>query len=273
MTDTDELRDHVRHHRTLILSDLHLGALGSRADLLLAFLRANRADTYLLAGDILDLGHPLLTTWSDKHQAVIEHLRARREAGAGIVYVRGNHDPAPEAVPETRRLPVDAVASAVHVAADGRRHLVIHGDEVDARLLRSHIVTRLGTLADRLLRGADGMIERYLFPGVPGRRSVIETLLAFANRALVLGRTHERRLVEIARHGGFDGVICGHFHLPALHALDGIGYANCGDWLDSFTGLAEDFEGRLRLVGGRAALATPAQPTAEPSFAGELAGA
>ena len=48
----------IRRHRTLFLSDLHLGAIGARADLVLRFLEQNRADTYMLVGDILDAGVP-----------------------------------------------------------------------------------------------------------------------------------------------------------------------------------------------------------------------
>ena len=48
----------VRHHRSLFLSDLHLGALGSRADLVLDFLKSHLAESYLLVGDIVDLGTP-----------------------------------------------------------------------------------------------------------------------------------------------------------------------------------------------------------------------
>jgi UDP-2,3-diacylglucosamine pyrophosphatase LpxH len=62
-------------------------------------------------------------------------------------------------------------------------------------------------------------------------------------------------LVALARADGVDGVICGHFHIAALHDDHGLTYANCGDWVDSFTALAEGFDGRLRLIGGRAALA------------------
>ncbi len=262
MSENTDSRNPVRHHRTLILSDLHLGAFGARADLLLRFLRDNRAEIYLFAGDVLDLGHRMLSSWTEDHEAVLEHLRLRKAAGATIIYVRGNHDPAPEAVPAGRRLPVEAVGRAVHVAADGRRYLVIHGDEVDARLLRSHVVTRLGTVADRLLRGVDSMIEQYVYSGNPRRRSVIETLLSLANRGLAPRRAHERRLAVLAREAGFDGVICGHFHLPALRDLGGVRYANCGDWLDSFTALAEDFDGGMRLIGGRAVLAAPSRPEA-----------
>lgn len=250
----------VRHHRSLFLSDLHLGAFGSRADLVLDFLRSHLAESYLLVGDIVDLGSPFLSRWSADHQAVIDFLRKRKDAGAQITYVRGNHDPAPEDVQAERRLPVPLVDRVVHVAADGRRYLVIHGDEADVRLLRSHLLTRIGSLADGLLRRMDSLIGRRAAQGNPNRRSVIEALLAVANRGLSPGRAHERRLAELARGAGCDGVICGHFHIAALRELKGVRYANCGDWTDSFTALVEDFSGRIQLMGGRQGFATPLLP-------------
>jgi UDP-2,3-diacylglucosamine pyrophosphatase LpxH len=79
--------------RTLFISDLHLGALSSRPDLVLRFLQQHRADTYVLIGDILDLWHLLLPHWTAQDQAVIDHLQARARSGARLIYVRGNHDP------------------------------------------------------------------------------------------------------------------------------------------------------------------------------------
>ena len=38
----------------------------------------------------------------------------------------------------------------------------------------------------------------------------------------------------------------------------GLTYANCGDWMDSFTALAEDTDGRLRLTGWVARAPAPA---------------
>lgn len=65
------------------------------------------------------------------------------------------------------------------------------------------------------------------------------------------GRKHERLLVERARKKGLHGVICGHFHIAGLHDDHGLTYANCGDWLDSMTALAEDHSGTLSLLSWR----------------------
>jgi UDP-2,3-diacylglucosamine pyrophosphatase LpxH len=263
MSDPHPTATTVRH-RCLFLSDLHLGAVGSRADLVLRFLRRNRADRYVLVGDILDIWNPVVPNWGVAQQGVIEHLRTRHGEGAEIRYVRGNHDPAPEAAPADRRLPVVAEDRLLHDAADGRRYLVIHGDGADRRLFRSRLLTQAGSRVDRALRGFDLMLRRRFadetMPEGPHQRSAIEWALASVNVLLYLDRTHERRLVEAARAHGADGVICGHFHLARLHDRHGLVYANCGDWFDSFTALAEDHSGRLSLVGGRAALAPLPRP-------------
>lgn len=241
--------------RTLFLSDLHLGALGSRPDLLLAFLRAHRADSYVLAGDILDLWNPLLPHWTDADQAVIDHLNARQREGAVLVYVRGNHDPAHETSPLHARLDAHIVSAHIHVAANGKRFLVAHGDQADNRLVRTHLATRLGSLLNHLLLRLDKAMRRLSQRGPGEAPSLIEATITSVNALAYSGRRHERIMVALARQVGMDGVICGHFHIPGLHDDHGLLYANCGDWVDSFTALAESHEGRLTLRGGRALLA------------------
>lgn len=259
MSEFPSARTFVRRYRSLFLSDLHLGSLGSRADLVLEFLRRNEAEAYWLVGDILDVGQSLPSRWSAADQAVVDLLRDRWRAGAQVVYVRGNHDPAASATPAERRMPVPAVDHATHRAADGRRYLVVHGDGQDRLLFRWHPLTRIGGHADHLLRAGDALVGQWLGRGSE-RRSIIEGLLSRLNRGLYPGRSYERRLIELASGAGYDGVICGHFHIPELRKIGALSYANCGDWIDSFTAVGEDHGGRMRLLGGRRAFAAAPRP-------------
>ena len=247
--------------RTLFLSDLHLGALGAQSDRVLAFLQANRAETYVLVGDVLDLWQLLLPHWSADDQAVIDHLNARHAEGAQLIYLRGNHDPFPERAPEGTRPGVDAQDRHIHCAADGKRYLVIHGDLVDARIFRAHAFTRLGSRLDHMLRLLDRGLQRLSRQSPGEAKSSIEALLAWLNTLMHVGRKHERKLVDLARAEGLDGVICGHFHIAGLHSDHGLTYANCGDWVDSGTALIETFDGTLKLVTAPAPVAAP-QPAA-----------
>jgi UDP-2,3-diacylglucosamine pyrophosphatase LpxH len=51
-----------------------------------------------------------------------------------------------------------------------------------------------------------------------------------------------------AREHGFDGIISGHIHHACLREWDGVTYANCGDWVENCTALAEDATGQLHLL-------------------------
>ncbi len=237
-----------RHYRTLFLSDLHLGALGCKSDRLLAFLDGVEADTYLLVGDVLDLWHPLLPHWTAADQAVIDLLSARMAAGARVIYLTGNHDPRPEAAPARCRLPVTPCRDWVHEARDGRRYLVVHGDICDMRMFRAHVFTRLGSRIDHMLRSLDRALIRLRRRSSPEARSTVEALLGSVNSLMHRGRAHERRVVALAKARGLDGAICGHFHIADLHDDHGLIYANCGDWVDSLTAIAEEADGRLCLL-------------------------
>jgi UDP-2,3-diacylglucosamine pyrophosphatase LpxH len=234
--------------RTLFLSDLHLGALGARAERILDFLETTPADCYVLVGDVLDLWQPLLPNWSREDQAVVDHLRQRHEDGSRIVYLVGNHDPVPDRAPAGRRLPVAPQAEIVHVAADGRRYLVLHGDVVDSRLVRAHVCTRLGSRIDHALRRMDQLLGALRHRTSGEARTTIGLLIGSVNDILYARRSHERRLVALARARGLDGVICGHFHIAGLHDAHGLIYANCGDWVDSFTAVGERHDGTLCLL-------------------------
>ena len=83
---SDPASEHaVKRYRTLFLSDLHLGARGAQAELLVDFLKHNDADTFYLVGDIVD-GWRLKNGWywPQAHNDVVQKLlrkagrRARR---------------------------------------------------------------------------------------------------------------------------------------------------------------------------------------------------
>lgn len=242
---------HPRHHRALFLSDLHLGTIGCRADLILSFLDRNTADEIYLVGDIFDLWDPLVTRWGETQDRVVALLRQRAADGARLVYLAGNHDRAVLTGPRhdgRADLGVAPEIAVTHRAADGRRYLVVHGDICDARLLRFHLLTRIGSRADSLLRLLDSGLRRLRFRFGPEGRGPVERMLSAVNDLLYRGRRHEKRLVALARAGGHDGVICGHFHIAAMHQDFGLVYVNCGDWVDSFTAVAEGLDATLRLL-------------------------
>lgn len=235
-----------RKLRSLFVSDLHLGARGSRAEAFLSFLQETEAETIYLVGDILDIWHIGTVHWSETHDAILAELKARARAGIRVVYLPGNHDVAMKRYYGAPCDGFELVESVIHVAADGQRYLVLHGDQCDARIFRWHVMTRIGSRADAALRGADAWLRRQL--RVSSDRGMIEALISGVNALMTIGNHFESRLIELARGAGVDGVICGHFHKPALHESGGLLYANCGDWIDSQTALIENHDGALGVL-------------------------
>jgi hypothetical protein len=59
---------------------------------------------------------------------------------------------------------------------------------------------------------------------------------------------YEMELAKMAKAKGCDGIICGHIHKPENRMIDGIHYLNSGDWVETMSALAEDFEGNWELI-------------------------
>jgi UDP-2,3-diacylglucosamine pyrophosphatase LpxH len=248
----------MRAFRSVFLSDFHLGARACRPGPILAFLRSVEAEQIYLVGDILDTFHGGRLHWGPEHEAIVGELERLASTGTRVVYLPGNHD-APMRVPDAQA-PFEGAEmreALVHRGADGRRHLVLHGDQCDSRLMRWHFMTRLGSRADAAVRRLDAVLERQFGPLRNGR-SPLDGVIAAANGLMNLGDRFERKLAGLAAAAGAQGVICGHSHKPALKQIDGVAYANCGDWIDSFTAPVEHFDGGFALV--RAAPETAPRP-------------
>lgn len=239
--------------RCLFLSDLHLGSRGARPDKILAFLQQHEAETIFLVGDIFDIWHNR-PTWGEIDTRIVQLLLDRARAGVRVVYLPGNHDPVEHRADSEWAGLIEITDRMLHTAADGRRYLVVHGDCCDARAMQWHFMTRIGSWLDWGLRSAEAKLRGFRRELDPDVRGPIEALIDLFNAALRHGNRFEERLIALARASGADGVICGHFHKAALHADHGLIYANCGDWLDSFTAIAEGQDGRLQMLGRAAGM-------------------
>lgn len=240
-----------RRLRSLFVSDLHLGSRGARAREFLRFLRDTECETIYLVGDIFDIWHVGLVVWSPSHDAILTELAARASSGTRVVYLPGNHDAAMRnfvSIGEKilRMGAFELHDRITHQAADGRRYLVLHGDQCDARYLKWHFLTRLGSRMEAGLRRFDQALLRAA--GSDARQGRLDSLRRWMNALVLMGNDFEARLVRLARETGHDGVICGHFHQAALRDHEGVAYANCGDWVDSLTALAETEDGALHLL-------------------------
>jgi len=222
-------------YRTIWLSDVHLGTSGCQAAFLLDFLKHHESETLYLVGDIID-GWQLKKSWGWKqsHNDVVQKVLRKARKGTQVIYVPGNHD---EAARQYCGLDFGGIAirqEAEHLTADGKRLLVIHGDEFD------------------------GVIQHVKWLAYVG--DSLYTVILHLNRYYnwlrqKLGRPYWS-LSQYLKHKVKNAVnfisdfeqILGHIHKAEVKDIGGILYGNCGDWVESLSALVEHADGRLEVV-------------------------
>jgi UDP-2,3-diacylglucosamine pyrophosphatase LpxH len=245
----DALDPPSHRHRTIWISDIHLGTSGCKAEFLLDFLKCNESDTLYLVGDILD-GWQLRKGWHwpQSHNDVVQKLLRKARKGTRVIYVPGNHDEFARDYVSHAFGGIEVVHEAVHRTADGRRLLVTHGDLFDGVVQQARWLALLGdklyTLILALNHGFNRIRARLGF----GYWSLSQYLKQSAKKAVAFIVDFELALIREAKDRGLDGVVCGHIHKAEIRMVDGVLYCNDGDWVESLTALVEDYAGQLRLV-------------------------
>ena len=248
--DDDELTPRGKlKFRTVWISDTHLGTSGCNAELLHDFLHSIKPETLYLVGDIID-GWRLKRGWywPPRHNDIIRRVLKLANKGTRVVYIPGNHD---EALRDYTGLAfggVEVLAEAIHVTADGKRFLVLHGDEFDGVVLYARWLAFLGDVGYSLLlrlnvhfnavRRRFGLPYWSLSAHIKKR---VKNAVAFISR-------FEEVVAHAARERGVDGVVCGHIHCAEIRDFGGVIYMNDGDWVESCTALVEHADGRIEII-------------------------
>jgi len=237
------------HYRTIFLSDIHLGTKGCQADRLLDFLKEHTCDELYLVGDIID-GWRMKSSiyWPQAHSNVLRRFLTLTKRGTRLVYVTGNHDEFLRRYSDLAIGNIELVDEAVHETADGRRLLVVHGDEYDVITRYHRWVAWLGdmgyTLMLELNRHFNALRSRFGY----GYWSLSAWVKHRVKRAVSFISEFEEAVAHHCRKQGYDGVVCGHIHHAEIRDLQGVRYLNCGDWVESCTALVEDEHGEFRIV-------------------------
>jgi len=237
--------------RSIFLSDIHLGTRACQADRLLDFLKVYEAQYLFLIGDILDFWAMKRrgVYWSTAQNTVVQKILKRARHQTHVVFIPGNHDEAAREHVGASFGNIRVLQDYEHVAADGKRYLLLHGDEFDQVTRYHRWIAILGDHAYAMLVRLNiglSWLRRTL--GIPGYWSLAGYAKRKVKSAVSFIFDFEAAVARHARERGVVGVICGHIHAAAIREIDGIVYLNCGDWVDSCTAIVEHFDGRMELV-------------------------
>lgn len=240
---------HSKRYRTIWISDVHLGTRGCKAELLHDFLLNHDCDYLYLIGDIVD-GWRLKKNWywPESHNAVIQRLMWKARHGTTVCYIPGNHDELARDYVGLKFGGIRVLQDAVHETADGRKLLLIHGDEFDGVVKYARWLAILGDAAYTAT-----LVMNHWFNNIRRRLgypywSLSAYLKHRVKNAVQFIDNYEHAVAAEARRRGVDGVVCGHIHHAEIRTIDGILYCNDGDWVESCTALVEDFDGKLRIL-------------------------
>lgn len=230
------------------------GTKDCKAEQLVDFLKHNTCETLFLVGDIID-GWKISSNrlfWKQSHTDVITKILKLSQSNCRVIYIAGNHDEflRPIIHYNVKIGSIEIYNQYSYPGIDGNRYLIIHGDLFDGI---SKLAPWLSFLGDRMYDLILSLNSKVNWIGHKfGFRywSLSKYLKQKVKSATSFIFQFEKNLAEYCKKRGFDGVICGHIHHPAINDINGVIYMNDGDWVESMSALAEHHSGKWEIVYG-----------------------
>lgn len=242
-------RKPVLRFKTIILSDVHLGAPDCQIDKVNHFLKHTESDRLILNGDIIDgwsLGRK--GGWQRKHTRFLRLvLKKIDKKKTEVIYLRGNHDDILDRFLPLRFGGLKIVDRFIHETISGR-YLVIHGDAFDAVTQNSKLLAVIGDIGYQSLLKLNRVYNRYRAWRGKDYFSLSKAIKARTKTVVNYISRFENQVEAFAARHDCNGFICGHIHTPDDKHIGSVRYLNSGDWVESNTALVEHADGRFEIL-------------------------
>lgn len=239
-----------KFYNTVVISDVHLGAVHSRVDEASDFLESVRCRRLILNGDIIDgwqLDKKQRRQWKQSYTrffSVIMEMMSSDDTE--VIYLRGNHDDFLDNLAPLKLSNISIVKDYVLESA-GKSYYVTHGDVFDSVTSNMKWLSVLGDKGYNVLLWVNGMYNRYRLRHGKPYYSLSQAIKHKVKQAVSFISGFEGMLADLAKTKGCDGVICGHIHYPEDRMIGNVRYLNSGDWVESLSALTEDMDGNWKI--------------------------
>ena len=236
-------------YKAVFISDVHLGTRMSRPDLLLEFMRTFECEDLYLVGDIID-GWAMTRSffWPQDHNDVIQKILRRARKNTHVTFIPGNHDEFLRSFCDNQFGNVSLLKSDIYVSVEGKRYIVMHGDEFDSVITNAKWLSHLGSWGYDVTIVFNIWLSKIRdMLGLP-YWSLSAYLKYKVKKAVNFISGYEENLSSYAKTKAADGIICGHIHHPNIRKIGEIKYMNCGDWVESCTALVEHMDGTWEII-------------------------
>ena len=238
-------------YKTVVVSDIHLGTRFSKVTEVSDFLASVDCEVLILNGDTIDgwqLQKNNYQYWGPEQARFFRIIMKMVENhGTQVYFLRGNHDDFLDRIIPMQMGPLSIQKDMVLESA-GKKYFVTHGDVFDSITSNMKWVAKLGDFIYNILLKVNWMYNRWQSMRGKPYYSFSQEIKAKVKKAVSNASNFDSMLTDMARTKGCEGVICGHIHRPEDRMIDGIHYLNSGDWVETLSGLVEDYEGKWKVV-------------------------
>jgi UDP-2,3-diacylglucosamine pyrophosphatase LpxH len=223
-----------------VLSDIHLGAVGCKAQHCIDYLKTIQPKILILNGDIIDIWNFRKFYWPDTHMNVIKTLLKMTSNGTVLYYLTGNHD-------ELLRKLSNLTLGKIHLRdnlvlnLNGQKCWFFHGDIFDVTMKYSKWLAKLGGYGYDLLILLNMAVNSFFKILGKEKFSLSKKVKDSVKKAVEFVDSFENTAIEMAFEERYDAVFCGHIHKPSMRTVERDGkkvtYYNSGDWIENLTAL------------------------------------
>lgn len=224
----------------VIISDVHLGTYGCRAQELLHYLSSIKPTTLVLNGDIVDIWQFKKSYFPDNHLQIIKCLLDLADQGTEVIYITGNHDEMLRKFSPIQFGNIQLVDKLV-LQLDNKTAWVFHGDVFDASIQHTKWLAKMGGAGYDMLIRLNNLINWCLTRIGKEKYSLSKRIKNSVKTAVTFISNFEDTASELAIEQKYDYVVCGHIHQPQIRRISTrkgtCVYLNSGDWIENLSAL------------------------------------
>jgi len=230
----------MNNWKTIIMSDLHLGARQSQTDKIISFLDNNTTEKLILNGDIID-GWALKGNgkWTKDCTKIFRRFMKMSEKDTKVIYIRGNHDDFLKDFIPFKLNNIRIVRKYVHTGIDNRKYFCFHGDVLDFVIMEARWLAVIGGWSYDIVIKFNTLYNKIRKWFNLPYHSLANTIKQSVKGAINFVSDFEDNAKGLTKQKGYDVAVCGHIHHPKIEN----DYMNSGDFCENSTCLVEDYNG------------------------------
>lgn len=222
-----------------VISDVHLGTYGSKAEEVLLYLNSIDPEILVVNGDLMDIWQFRKRYFPKSHLAVLQKIFSLAANGTPVYFLPGNHD-------DLIRKFGDFSLGNLHIQNElvlninGEKVWFHHGDKYDKSVGHQGLAAFGGRIYEGfiLLEKSINWLLKFL---KIKPFQVAKKIKSFSKKMSKTALDFEAMAMNEAIARKFDVMVCGHVHQPQNRVVtmdtESILYLNSGDWVENLTAL------------------------------------